>query len=109
MKVKRFAIASVLALGLALILAWLLAGAPIPRAQAAPHSPTANVIYGNETLRFVNQVVTGPMSRPGDSGSAILDEQKRVVGLLFSGSDYATIFTPISFVLAALDIEVITA
>jgi hypothetical protein len=70
---------------------------------------TANVIYGNETLRFVNQVVTGPMSRPGDSGSAILDHENRVVGLLFSGSDYATIFTPISFVLAALDIEIITA
>lgn len=70
---------------------------------------TANVIYGNETLRFINQVVTGPLSRPGDSGSAILDAQSRVVGLLFSGSDYATIFTPITYVLPALDIEIVTA
>lgn len=69
---------------------------------------TANVLYGNETMRFVNQVIAGPMSRPGDSGSTVLDDQDRVVGLLFSGSDYATIFTPISYVLAALDIQMVT-
>ncbi len=45
MKVKRFAIASVLTLGLALILARPLTSARIPDARAAPLAPAAGVIY----------------------------------------------------------------
>jgi hypothetical protein len=70
---------------------------------------TADVIYGNQKLRFINQVITSPLSRPGDSGSAMLDGQNRVVGLMFGGSDYVTLFTPIAYVMAALNIEVVTA
>ena len=70
---------------------------------------TADVIYGNQKLRFINQVMTSPLSRPGDSGSVILDESNRVVGLMFSGSDYVTLFNPISLIIAALNIEVVTA
>jgi len=70
---------------------------------------TADVIYGEHTVRFINQMMTEPMSRPGDSGSAIVDDSNRVVGLLFSGSDYVTLFNPISLVMAALNVEVVTA
>ncbi len=45
------------------------------------------------------------MSKPGDSGSAVLDMDKRVVGLLFVGSDAATIINPIDEVFAALNVE----
>jgi len=70
---------------------------------------TANVIYGNQKLRFINQVMTGPLSRPGDSGSAVVDEQNRLVGVMFSGSDYVTLATPITYIMAALNVEVIIA
>lgn len=69
---------------------------------------TADVIYGNQKLRFVNQVMTGPLSRPGDSGSAVVDDGNHVVGLMYSGSDYVTLFTPIGYIMAALGVEVVT-
>jgi V8-like Glu-specific endopeptidase len=46
------------------------------------------------------------MSQPGDSGSAVLDMDRRVVGLLFAGSDAATVINPIGEVLSALNVEV---
>lgn len=60
---------------------------------------TVNVDYSGRTVRFVNQVFASPMSAPGDSGSGILDMNRRAVGLLFGGSDRATIFTPIQRIL----------
>jgi hypothetical protein len=60
--------------------------------------------YGPKAL-FTGQIVASPMSQGGDSGSAILDIKKRVVGLLFAGSAAATIFNPIDAVLSALDVE----
>ena len=47
------------------------------------------------------------MSQPGDSGSAVLDMDKRVVGLLFAGSDATTIINPIDAVLAALNVQAV--
>jgi hypothetical protein len=49
------------------------------------------------------------MSQGGDSGSAVLDMDLCVVGLLFAGSDLATLINPIQAVLSALDVEVVTA
>lgn len=71
---------------------------------------TINVQYetmrGTRTARFVNQVITSGMSRSGDSGSLIVDpSDKRAVGLLFAGSDFATIFTPIDRVLSQFNVE----
>ena len=43
------------------------------------------------------------MSQGGDSGSAILDMDRRVVGLLFAGSSAVTILNPIDEVLSALE------
>jgi len=53
--------------------------------------------------------MSGAMSAGGDSGSAMLDMQKRVVGLLYAGSDSTTIMNPIQFVLDALQVQLVTA
>jgi hypothetical protein len=62
--------------------------------------------YGPKAL-FTGQLVASPMSGGGDSGSAILDTDRRVVGLLFAGSEAATILNPIDAVLSALDVELV--
>jgi hypothetical protein len=69
---------------------------------------TVRVAYGNQTALFVNQLMAGAMSQPGDSGSAILDMNRNVVGLLFAGSDNTTIINPIQKVLEALSVQVVT-
>jgi hypothetical protein len=48
------------------------------------------------------------MSQGGDSGSAVLDAERRVVGLLFAGSESTTVLNPIQFVLDALQVELVT-
>ncbi len=62
--------------------------------------------YGSQGL-FTGQFVASPMSQGGDSGSAVLDMDRRVVGLLFAGSKSATIFNPIDEVLSALGVELV--
>ncbi len=69
---------------------------------------TVRIDYYGSTAVFEGQLVASPMSQPGDSGSAILDMERRVVGLLFAGSDAATIINPIEEVLAALNVRVAT-
>jgi hypothetical protein len=69
---------------------------------------TAAVDYNGHTAVFQNQLMAGAMSQGGDSGSAILDRQRRVVGLLFAGSDTTTLLNPIQFVLDALRVELVT-
>ena len=67
---------------------------------------TVNVQYGEGKLAtFSGQIVAGPMSQGGDSGSLVVDLQNRAVGLLFAGSDQSTIFNPIKDVVSLLDIE----
>lgn len=69
---------------------------------------TIDVLYGLERVRFVGQcvVVTSGFSAGGDSGSAVLyPESKKMVGLLFAGSEEATVFTPIDTVLSRLDVS----
>jgi hypothetical protein len=58
---------------------------------------TVNVSYGvGRTVRFEDQIISGPMSAPGDSGSLLVaGDSLRAVGLLFAGSDEATIYNPI--------------
>jgi hypothetical protein len=60
--------------------------------------------YGPKPL-FTGQLIASPMSQGGDSGSAILDKDRRVVGLLFAGSGAVTILNPIGEVLSALEVE----
>ena len=68
---------------------------------------TLRIDYEGRTALFTDQLVAGPMSGPGDSGSAVLDMGTRVVGLLFAGSESATIINPIDEVLSALDVELV--
>ena len=66
---------------------------------------TVNVQYGQDQIaRFTDQLMAGAMSQGGDSGSAVLDENNRLVGLLFAGSDQSTIINRIENVFSALDV-----
>ena len=67
---------------------------------------TVRVGYGAAgTALFENQIVTGNMSAPGDSGSLLVEQDgQRAVGLLFAGSDQSTIFNPIAAVESALSV-----
>jgi len=58
-----------------------------------------------EEATFYDQILTGPMAQPGDSGSIVVDENMKAVGLLFAGSDQATLINPITNVLKILQIE----
>jgi len=67
---------------------------------------TANVQYGdNKIARFTDQLLAGAMSQGGDSGSAVLDTQNRLIGLLFAGSDTTTIINRIEHVFSALGVS----
>ena len=67
---------------------------------------TITVGYGESTARFAGQIVTTPMSLPGDSGSVLVETGgTRAVGLLFAGSDQVTLHNPIESVLSALAVE----
>lgn len=67
---------------------------------------TVTVGYGPmRRARFEGQVVTSAMSSPGDSGSLLVAaDSPTAVGLLFAGSDQATIHNPINAVLSALEV-----
>lgn len=66
---------------------------------------TVKVNYGPGKLAtFVDQIVTGAMSEGGDSGSAVLDMNKNVVGLLYAGSSSSTILNPIQIVFDKLGV-----
>ena len=55
---------------------------------------------------MVIENTAGAFSRPGDSGSAIVDTQGRVIGLLFAGSDVVTFAIPIRRVLRRFKLRV---
>lgn len=59
-----------------------------------------------EEATFYEQILTGPMAQPGDSGSIVVNEEMKAVGLLFAGSDQATLINPIINVMKLLQIEV---
>ena len=67
---------------------------------------TVNVSYGiGRTATFEEQIVTGPMSQGGDSGSLIVHGNSlNAVGLLFAGSEQTTILSPIQTVLDLLNV-----
>jgi len=60
---------------------------------------------GGRTARFRDQLIFTDMSAGGDSGSLILDKQRNAVGLLFAGSDVATIGNYFSNVVQELGVE----
>jgi hypothetical protein len=66
---------------------------------------TVQVDYSDRVATFEDQVVAGPMSQGGDSGSLVVDVQGRTVGLLFAGSETTTAFNRASRVAEALGVE----
>lgn len=66
---------------------------------------TVEVDYGGKTAVFRGQIVSDILSRGGDSGSLIVDESNRAVGLLFAGGNTTTILNPIDPVLSALGLR----
>jgi hypothetical protein len=67
---------------------------------------TVNVQYGaGRIARFSDQLLAGAMSQGGDSGSAILDNGNKLVGLLFAGSDNTTIINRIENVFSGLGLS----
>ena len=73
---------------------------------------TVQVSYGASGMAtFEGQIIAGPMSAGGDSGSlgVVLGEgsgdEAKAFGLLFAGSEQVTIFNPIEDVLLNLDIR----
>jgi hypothetical protein len=66
---------------------------------------TLTVDYDGRVATFENQIMTGSMSEPGDSGALLVTaEGLLAVGLLFAGSQQATVFHPIQAVLNELDV-----
>lgn len=59
----------------------------------------------DESAWFSDQVVADVMCQPGDSGSLVIDQENKAVGLLFAGSDSHCIFNRIQNVLSLLEIE----
>ena len=67
---------------------------------------TANVNVGEGRMAlFTDQFAMGAMSEAGDSGSIILSEDNKCVGLLFAGSDTITIANRYSNVKAKLGLD----
>jgi len=69
---------------------------------------TIQVQYGSQIAVFEDQIVSGFMSQGGDSGSLLVTRYggTKAVGLLFAGSDQATIYNPIQRVLDALEVKI---
>ena len=68
---------------------------------------TIDVSYGEKAARFVDQIIATPMSEGGDSGSLVVAGDSDVaIGLLFAGSEQATIINPIGAVLDELGVEI---
>jgi hypothetical protein len=72
---------------------------------------TVNVCYDSSCTniaRFTDQLIVTPggFSQGGDSGSLVVDSQRRPVGLLFAGSDTQTIVNRIDLVLNRFGVTV---
>lgn len=66
---------------------------------------TVDVRYGpDQVARFTDQVMAGAMSQGGDSGSAVVDLEGNIIGLLFAGSERTTIMNRIEHIFSALDV-----
>jgi hypothetical protein len=68
---------------------------------------TSRVEYDHGSVTFTGQLMSTAVSAGGDSGSAVLDMQRNVIGLLFAGSPTSTLINPIQDVLHALDVDLV--
>jgi len=62
-----------------------------------------------KSVGFVDQVFCTRYSRPGDSGSLVLDQATgKAVGLHFAGANGGSVFSPIATVLSTLGVKLVT-
>jgi hypothetical protein len=90
-------------------------GTPVQKYGRTTQYTTGNIIQTNVTVQvsygpgkiatFTEQLMAGAMSAGGDSGSATLNMNNELIGLLYAGSDATTIFNPINEVFAALNVN----
>ncbi len=59
----------------------------------------------NSRVLMQDQLITEVMGLPGDSGSLVLDEKNRVVGLLMAGSEVVTIMNKASHIETLLGVQ----
>lgn len=68
------------------------------------------VSYGSAGMAiFTDQIIGDIPSAPGDSGSLVVDNERRAVGLLFAGGGGLTVCNPISHVERLLQIRMLPA
>ena len=63
------------------------------------------VRYNRFLAYFKGQIITNKISAGGDSGSLVLTEDNKLVGMLFAGSPTITVVNKISDVIEALDLD----
>ena len=61
---------------------------------------------GGRTAIFRGQIVSDMLSKGGDSGSLVVDDRSRAVGLLFAGGPTTTLINPIGAIMQFLDIVI---
>lgn len=82
----------------------------VTSAELEATSASVRVDIGDqEPALFREQLVAGPLSEPGDSGSPVFLDDGALVGLLFAGSSQQTICNRIAAVETELGVEVLTA
>ncbi|SDQ54775.1 trypsin-like serine protease [Natronobacterium texcoconense] len=80
----------------------------VTSADVEATSASVRVEFGEQgAILFRDQLVTGYMSEPGDSGSPVFLENGELVGLLFAGSSRQTICNRIANVEAELGVEIL--
>ena len=66
-------------------------------------------VDGLREVGFIDQVLCTRYTKPGDSGSLVLDQKSgRAVGLHFAGANGGSVFNPIDKVLDALGVTLVT-
>lgn len=91
-------------------------GTAVKKTGRTTHFTTGRITATNVTIdvsyrvggmaRFTDQILTTHLSEGGDSGSLIMSSDNVAIGLLFAGSDKATIANQIGHVRALLEVEV---
>ena len=74
----------------------------VNQARILDVNATLKVSYGTVEIMFTNQIITDYMANGGDSGSALLNLDNKLIGLLFAGSSYVTVHNHIGNVMAAI-------
>lgn len=88
---------------------------PLQKSGATTEKTTDKIIGLNASLRvsygngliapYRGQIIAGAMCAGGDSGSIVLDMNRKIVGLLFAGSETTTVINPIEHVFDLLKIH----